>query len=148
MKRKISRSTIADRPSAAVLAGRRDGRVALQNNAGTRLEFVSSCRRPLLATVSVAALGLALAATSSPAQAQTSWTGSTSSDWFDATNWNPGAVPTASSEVVLDTVTPNPTVVNAPGAVADILRVGPNNTGTLIIQNGGMVTNRLSVVHD
>jgi hypothetical protein len=133
MKRTLSGSNVADHLSAAEFAGRRDGRLYLQNNAGTCLGLVSSCRRPLLATVSGAALGLALAAPSLPAAAQTTWAGATSSDWRDPNNWNPAAVPTASDDVVLDTVTSNPTVVNAPGAAASILTDGLSGATTSLV---------------
>jgi len=75
-----------------------------------------------------------------PAHAQ-SWTGTTSSDWFTGTNWNPNGVPAAGASVSIDTQTPNAAVVNggATPAMAS-LSIGDINSGTLTIQNGGSVT--------
>jgi T5SS/PEP-CTERM-associated repeat protein len=93
------------------------------------------------ATATAAAL---LAATSST-RAQTNWTGTVSSDWFTALNWNAG-VPTAGTNANIDTVLPNPTVVAAPGGTALTLAVGQSGTGMLTIQNGGTVSNVLGTV--
>src|SRR5262245_4689882 len=79
-------------------------------------------------------------ATSLPAHAQSIWTGTTSNNWFDVGNWQGGAVPTAADNVFLDTIVPNPTVVNAPGALSSALIVGNTGTGQLTISGGGQVT--------
>ena len=71
-----------------------------------------------------------------PAQAQTSWTGATSTDWFTASNWNTGIVPT-SGTIFLNSIAPNPTVVSGGAAVGDILEV---LNGALTIQNNGTVS--------
>jgi outer membrane autotransporter protein len=75
-----------------------------------------------------------------PAHAQI-WTGNTSSDWFTGTNWVGGAIPTPATSATLDTVVPNPTVVNGPGAQALDLTVGASFTGALTIGAGGTVSN-------
>jgi len=75
-----------------------------------------------------------------PAHAQI-WTGNTSSDWFTGTNWVGGAIPTPATSATLDTVVPNPTVVNGPGAQALDLTVGASFTGALAIGAGGTVSN-------
>ncbi|WP_181176144.1 autotransporter domain-containing protein [Mesorhizobium sp. B2-3-4] len=72
----------------------------------------------------------------SPAMA-TDWTGTTSSNWFNASNWTagvPGAVLTN-----IDRISPNPTVVGAPGAQTGTLDVGVLAKGQLTIQTGGTV---------
>jgi T5SS/PEP-CTERM-associated repeat protein len=97
----------------------------------------------LLATTSVVALGLALAMT--PSHANDTWTGTSSNNWFTAGNWS-GGVPTIFDYVMIDTVTPNATVVGAPGAVAGNLFFGYGDTGTLTIQNGGAVSNSLGFI--
>jgi T5SS/PEP-CTERM-associated repeat protein len=94
--------------------------------------------RRLLGTSSTVALGLVLA-TSTPSRA-TDWTGGTSTDWFTATNWSAG-VPTSADVANIDTATPYATLVGAPGAHANNVRVGIFGTGTLTIQNGGTVSN-------
>lgn len=71
------------------------------------------------------------------------WTGAASNDWFTTGNWNPGAVPTAGSAVAIDTITPNPTVVDGANAVATSIIVGDNSTGMLTILNGGTVNSDL-----
>jgi outer membrane autotransporter protein len=72
-----------------------------------------------------------------PSQAQTTnWLGGTSTDWYTAGNWDNG-VPAAGVNANLDNVTPNPTLVNAPGAAAGVVSVGIVGTGQLTIANGG-----------
>lgn len=93
----------------------------------------------VLAGSPVAILG-ALTAASSPAQAQTAWTGAVSPDWFTAGNWSAG-LPGPAQNVELNTVPPNPTVINAPGAAAQNLTVGVDNVGQLAIMGGGTVAN-------
>jgi hypothetical protein len=90
-------------------------------------------------TFSMIAVVAALVAATS-AHAQTNWTGTVSSDWFIAGNWNAG-VPTGATNANIDTVTPNPTVVAAPNATAQNLAVGQVGTGVLTIQTGGTVSN-------
>ena len=72
--------------------------------------------------------------------AQTNWTGTISTDWFAAGNWNAG-IPTAATDANINTATPNATVVGAAGATALNLAVGATGTALLTIQNGGTVTN-------
>ena len=86
-----------------------------------------------------AACALALA-TVTPARADETWVGGTSNDWFDATNWSGGVVPTPADNVTIDTVDPNTTVVGAVGATANGLTVGDISAGLLTIQNGGTLT--------
>ena len=82
-------------------------------------------------------LASVLGATCLPSYAQTNWTGATSTSWFTGSNWNTGVVPTAGDTVILNTVTPNPTVVSGGAAVGDILEIGMTGTGALTIQNNG-----------
>ncbi|WP_210210908.1 beta strand repeat-containing protein, partial [Rhizobium leguminosarum] len=93
-----------------------------------------------IALSTTALVGLVLPET---ADAQETWVGGTSGDWFDSTNWNPGAVPTASTDVVINTAAPNQAVVNGGSASAQTLFVGRDagSTGTLAILNGGAVSN-------
>jgi hypothetical protein len=73
-------------------------------------------------------------------RAQTAnWTGANSTDWFDFINNWAFAFPTNADEVVIDTVNPDPTVVDShvPGAEALNVSVGVSSTGMLTIQNGG-----------
>jgi T5SS/PEP-CTERM-associated repeat protein len=96
-------------------------------------------RRRRSTTKASGLLACVLASASLPAYAQTSWTGATSTDWFTGGNWNTGVVPTAADLVVLDTITPNPTVVTGGvAAVANILFVAQTATGALTITNGTM----------
>ena len=53
------------------------------------------------------AVGLTLSAQSA------SWTGSTSTDWNTASNWNPAQVPTASSDIVISSSPNNPVLSGA-----------------------------------
>ncbi len=70
-----------------------------------------------------------------PAHAQTNWTGATSTDWFTGSNWNTGVVPT-SGTILLNTITPNPTVVSGAAAAGDVFEV---QNGALTIQNNGTI---------
>ena len=78
--------------------------------------------------------------TVSPVYSQT-WTGDTSSDWFDSTNWSTGAVPTDSDFVYIDTTSTNATVISdqtTNGSVeAQDLIVGNSSTGSLTMENSG-----------
>lgn len=66
------------------------------------------------------------------------WAGTTSSDWFDATNWtnHPGA-PVSGDSAFID-ASVNPTTINASGAVASAVRVTAN--GILNIGTSGGLT--------
>jgi outer membrane autotransporter protein len=112
--------------------GRRD---LQQTRHGLSLLWAST----VLAAAPAALLGTLTAAPSS-AQAQTAWTGVVSSDWFTAGNWSAG-LPGPAQDVELNTVTPSPTVINAPGAAAQNLTVGVDSVGQLAIMGGGTVTN-------
>ena len=78
-----------------------------------------------------------------PTAAQT-WTGATSNDWTIGTNWSTGVVP-AGGTVVINTTSPNPTVLGVGGptiSTSGQLIVG-NTTGSvanLTIQNGSTLT--------
>ena len=100
---------------------------------GLRRSTVLVCS--VIVTVQIAAL--------LPAHAQTVWTGNTSSDWFTGSNWQGNAVPTPAADAVLNTIVPNPTVVNGPGAQALDLVVGALGTGALTIGSGGTVSNQV-----
>lgn len=85
-------------------------------------------------SISALALGLALPAT---AHGQDTWTGTTSSDWTDGSNWVDGTAPTASEFVTIDSTAPNPAEVDGTSAAATDLLVGDSGIGTLNVLNGG-----------
>ncbi|MCP3470142.1 autotransporter domain-containing protein [Bradyrhizobium sp. CCGUVB1N3] len=129
----------------AVAPSRMAGRLATElprtpRTDGMGGDRVARLRQVVLCTTSLVAFGL-LAATTTPSRADDAWTGTTSTDWFTASNWSTGAVPTSGDTAVLDTVTPNATVVGAAGAQPFALIVGFSGTGALTIQNGGTVSN-------
>ena len=99
----------------------------------------------LTKVLSTIAMAAALLAAASSSRAQTDWTGTISSDWFTAGNWNAG-VPTSATSANIDSATPNATVVGAAGATVQNLAVGLVGTGILTIQNGGTVSNVLGAV--
>src|SRR5207247_2225226 len=96
-------------------------------------------------TATSVALGTVLAS-ATPSRA-VDWTGTTSSDWFNAGNWS-GGVPTNATSTRIDTVAPNATVVGAAGAQSTDLKVGVSATGALTIQNGGTMNNTLGIIGD
>jgi fibronectin-binding autotransporter adhesin len=69
------------------------------------------------------------------------WTGTASTDWFTAGNWDTSAVPTAADTVVLSTIAPNATVINGGNAVTNTVFMGETGgTGNLTISNAGTLT--------
>jgi outer membrane autotransporter protein len=86
---------------------------------------------PLLAS------GLVLVALGSGGALADDWEGAVSTDWFNAGNWNSGSIPTAVTDVNVDTVRPNPTVVGAAGAMSGNLLIGSRTFGRLTIRGGG-----------
>jgi outer membrane autotransporter protein len=83
-----------------------------------------------------------------PASAAEVWTGTASTNWFTAGNWNNGAVPTSIDDVTLNATFPNPTVVNGANAAAHYLYLGTidSYTGSLTITNGGTVADTAGFV--
>ncbi len=88
------------------------------------------------ATLGVSAAAAFVVLSGGSASAQT-WNGTTSNDWTVGTNWTPNTVPVAGVAVVIDTVSPNPTVLGvsagASGATGNIT-VGQSGTGNLTIR--------------
>ena len=75
------------------------------------------------------------------ADSTVTWTGSSSSDWFDMRNWSTGSVPTSSDFAEINTTSPNSPVISTDGvAEIDALIVGDDKTGSLTIENGGTLT--------
>ncbi|MBX9826346.1 MAG: autotransporter domain-containing protein [Xanthobacteraceae bacterium] len=91
----------------------------------------------MLSATALAGTGLLLS--SGPVQAQTQWTGATSTNWFTAGNWNPAAVPGAATDVQINTITPNPTVIGQAGAQAVGISIGSatGNVGNLTVTGSG-----------
>ena len=86
----------------------------------------------------------ALLASALSAQAQQAWTGATSTDWFDATNWTPNTVPANGEQPTIDTTSEcaghrrrhRARHRTAAGSYPQIF-IGENATGALTIQNAG-----------
>lgn len=105
-------------------------------------------RRRVLAGISVLALAASgVLAASTPVEAQqTQWTGGTSSDWFNAANWNNGvpgswsALGTPPYDATIDNGAANPASIGSAGAVAGTLVVGKIAAGVLNITAGGGLT--------
>ena len=92
----------------------------------------------------LAAIALFIASTVS-SHAQTNWTGAVSSDWFLGGNWD-SSFPRQTTDGIINTVTPNATVISDPGAQARNLTIGVNGTGMLTIQNGGTLTDQFGTI--
>ncbi|WP_137044164.1 autotransporter outer membrane beta-barrel domain-containing protein [Pseudolabrys sp. FHR47] len=106
-----------------------------------------------LRAVFLTATTLSIAALPAAAQTAQTWNGNTSTDWFVGTNWDSATAPVAGDSATLDTVTPNPTVIDgASGGYSAVdlngLNVGFNATGRLTINNGAdvAITNNLAVI--
>jgi T5SS/PEP-CTERM-associated repeat protein/autotransporter-associated beta strand protein len=84
-------------------------------------------------------------ACATPLSAQT-WTGATSNDWLNPANWStPNNVPTGANPVVINTISPNQTVLGvssgASGVTGNLFMGSANNSqGSLTIQNGSTLT--------
>jgi parallel beta-helix repeat protein len=73
-----------------------------------------------------------------PADNTRSWTGTNSSDWNTADNWDPASVPTSDNEVIITTNGTAPVIALGTEASCNTLSV---NTGaTLTVQSGGSLT--------
>lgn len=80
----------------------------------------------------------ALAAT--PGLAQTTWQGTTP-DWYTATNWSTGALPTGATAVVIGSGSPIVPSITAPGAATKTLLIGTTGSGqSLTVASGGVIT--------
>ncbi len=89
----------------------------------------------------VFALVALVASAASPAQIA-NWQGLASENWFNDVNWNPEAIPAAGSNVIINTVSPNPTTL-AGAATPDLgaVQIGASATGDLLIELGGKLNN-------
>jgi len=65
---------------------------------------------------------------------QSTWNGSTSTDWFTAANWTPAALPTSTSDVIIPSGTPNSPILGALSG-SDIDRLTINAGATLTISS-------------
>lgn len=102
----------------------------------------------LLALTSTALVGLTLPMS---AQAQ-DWTGATSGNWFNGTNWSTGNVPTAADNVKIENGPGSIPYISGPlhNGIANKVTVGDTNTGIngaqLNIQDGGTLSNVSGVI--
>src|SRR3954467_11452311 len=74
------------------------------------------------------------------------WLGTVSANWFTAGNWNPAAVPGSATAVTINNAsTPNPSTINAPGAVAGRVDLGSagGQSGTLNVAGGTLAATSL-----
>src|SRR5438445_1316493 len=96
-----------------------------------------------LASTALISLGQPIAATAAEI-----WTGTASTDWFTAGNWNPAAVPTSSDDVTLNATFPNPTVINGANAAAHYLYLGTIDSypGSLTIKGGATLASTAGFV--
>ncbi len=67
-----------------------------------------------------------------PPVSEVTWDGSESTDWFDANNWTPATVPTATMTAIIPQESNNP-IINAGGAVCRDLRI---TDGFLTLEGG------------
>lgn len=84
------------------------------------------------------ALALFLVA-AAPAEAQTSlWTNTGSGNWTTPGNWDTGTIPSAT--VGADLENGGTAVVTSTGQTVNLLQIGATGAGSLVIQNGGTLT--------
>jgi hypothetical protein len=70
-------------------------------------------------------------------QAQTTWTGTTSTDWATGSNWNTNSVPTATDDVSIPALSTQPVISGSTNALAKSVEVAAN--ATLHINSGGVL---------
>jgi fibronectin-binding autotransporter adhesin len=93
----------------------------------------------LRSSCSVAVLALALVALAAPAAAQiVTWTGGTSADWTDGSNWAGGVVPTPPATAIINNSTLGPIVLGVTGAATA-------STGNLQIGSGAGVAPNITI---
>jgi outer membrane autotransporter protein len=93
----------------------------------------------------LASIALFIASTVSTHAQTRNWTGPFSSNWFLSGNWD-STFPRQTDDANINTVTPNPTVIDSPDALARNLVVGSNGTGMLTIQTGGTLADSSGTV--
>ena len=108
-------------------------------SAPRRAKAADACR-PMLRLTHCACGSLALFLVAAvPAWAQTStWTNTGSGNWTTPGNWDTGTVPSAT--VNADIENGGTAVVTTSGQTVEQLQVGATGTGSLVIQNGGTLT--------
>ena len=93
------------------------------------------------------ALAAALAcATALPAAAQSVWVGTDSESWVNGLNWNPVGPPGPNDDVEIDTLDPNPTVLDGAAVAVEDLTIGRLAEGRLTIQGGGALASQVGVI--
>jgi outer membrane autotransporter protein len=94
------------------------------------------CRSASRLALAAAAIG-GIAFTAPMASAATLiWTGASSSDWADASNWNPSATPTGADAVVIDPAASNAHVLSGTATAADVTVGDTGNNVTMFIDSG------------
>lgn len=111
-----------------------------------RFSVLAAARKlTLLTACSCATLLMSLPVTSASA---ISWLGGTSTDWFDASNWQGGVVPSAPFDVEI--VVGNPIGINGGTANTANIRIGHDffavGDGQLIIFNSGTLNSQVSYI--
>lgn len=103
------------------------------------MQHIDTLKATHLTSVSLVAL-IALAMPQA-AFAQTAWTGAIDQDWFNAGNWNTGALPDTTDDVVVSVPGNAPFVTGAGNAYAHDLTVGDAaGTAGLVILNEGWLS--------
>ncbi|MDR3468179.1 MAG: autotransporter domain-containing protein [Xanthobacteraceae bacterium] len=93
---------------------------------------------------------LVSAATTMPVAAgNVNWTGATTPDWQVGSNWSGSAVPTTNDTVTIDTMTPNPTILESGTGATGSLYVGATGHGSLTLDTGvGLTSSASSSIGD
>lgn len=88
---------------------------------------------------------LAMLTTTSIAEAQSKTWNAGDASWFTGANWTPTGVPASGQETWIDNG--GTARIGTGAAASGTLVVGANNTGTLVIENGGtLATNAFSII--
>lgn len=95
-------------------------------------------------TGSAAPALIAMAIAAGPATAQMDWNGSQSTSWINGLNWTPVGPPASDVEVLIDTDSPNATLINGWNVTAESVDIGVDDTGSLTILAGGTLATNLT----
>ena len=96
----------------------------------------STARRHGLVVLLLSTTALTGIAAAPALAADTTWDGSTDSNWFDNSNWDTNAAPTAADDVFINATTGSPVIDSGNDAMANEVAIGTLLTGGLLEISG------------
>lgn len=106
------------------------------SSGGKRAARRGVARRPGLVVLLLSTTALTGIAAAPALAADTTWDGSTDSNWFDGSNWDTNAVPTAADDVFINATIGSPVIDSGNDAIANEVAIGTFPTGGLLEISG------------